>query len=691
MTKLLHMRNYMENFKLSQCPTCGGTRLIKKSDQYICMHCGNIYFNEHADKEYYSLLDMALAQRQTAKFDEAFEIYNMLVNKFHDKDLSDVYFGMFLCEFSVIFENNMQEQPFPSFYAMRKTSCYTNYYYKKAIEQATANKNEEKLKTFEELVENIEYARKTYIAIEKSNRPYDIFICYKKTDNEGNLTPEFEKAKHIYTTLKNLGFKVFFADETINKQAVREWEPHIYYALYTSKAMLVMCSDNDYLNSAWVKNEWKRFISIKTNNENRAPIIPIVSDNFKASELPNALARYQALQYDNDIDTNIKEALLSLTKKVNDQKEFLFTYRKPLNKKLITAIVSIASAIIISISGILAYFNIPRLKYELNVNEYSIVGLFGKIQEINIPSYHKNLPVTQIGNSAFENNTSAISVNIGNQIKKIGSRSFSGMTSLKEVKMSDSVQSMGNYAFYGCNSLITITLSSGLTSISTGALASCEELFSITIPKNIYTIDVAAFYDCNKLAIINYTGTKSEWENVYKGINNGNLLNAYVVCNYEYPVEDEDGDNDGDGSETPPTQQLIFIAPTINYTIGRYFSDTELQYNSTLKQWEVHKAVDYLTATQQPVYAIQDGIVNEVYHNYLEGYVFSITHAQGFVSFYKSVDQVLVSEGQRVVRGQELAKTGTNANEQSDGYHVHLELMHNGYQVDPLEYINTTK
>ena len=135
----------MENF--NQCPTCGGHQLIKKSGTYTCSFCGNVYYDSRINSEFYSLLDLALAQRQTAKFDESFETYNMIINKFQDQDLSDVYFGMFLCEFSVIFESNLSGVPFPSFYHMRKTSCYGNYYYKKAVDLAE-NNNPEKLKIF---------------------------------------------------------------------------------------------------------------------------------------------------------------------------------------------------------------------------------------------------------------------------------------------------------------------------------------------------------------------------------------------------------------------------------------------------------------------------------------------------------------------------------------------------------------
>ena len=667
----------MDYFKFSQCPTCGGHKLIKQGDKFVCSHCENFYYDVKANQEFYSSLDMALTQRQVAKFDDAFEIYNTIVNKYHDYDLSDAYFGMFLCEFNVIFESDLSGEPFPSFYGMRKTSCYSNYYYKKAVEYANKY-DSKKVKIFEQLIEKVDYARKTFMAIEKNNRPYDIFICYKKTDKNGDFTQEFEKAKHLYKYLKSLGFKVFFADETINSQPVREWEPNIYHALYTAKAMIVMCSNNDYLTSPWVQNEWKRFISIKSNDLNRAPVIPVCCGGFKTSELPNTLAKYQALQYSSDIENNIKDALFALTRKVNDEKEFLFKYKKPLNKKIIAAIVAGCSAVVVAAVSVITFFNVPRIKYKKFDNAYSVVGSYGKCKNIIIPAHYKGLPVNKVGDSAFENNESILNVSIGNKVTYIGNRSFAGMKNLKDVVMSNTISSIGDYAFYDCDNLITMKFSSGMTKIPTGLMGSCEKLFSVTIPKSILSIDVAAFFNCSSLSVINYSGTKSEWENVSKGQNNGSLLDAYVVYNYDV------SEDSGDESVAP----LIFIIPTTAYTIGKGYSETELQYNSTLKQWEIHKGIDFLTIDSSPVYAVQDGIVNSIETNYLNGTFFSITHSQGFVSFYYSVQNVQVVEGQHVSRGETIAYTGYSNNEQNEGLHLHFELLHNGVKVNPADYIN---
>ena len=42
--------------------------------------------------------------------------------------------------------------------------------------------------------------------------------------------------------------------------AGEDYEATIYHALQTSRVMLVLCSEPDYVNSRWVRSEWHRYI-----------------------------------------------------------------------------------------------------------------------------------------------------------------------------------------------------------------------------------------------------------------------------------------------------------------------------------------------------------------------------------------------------------------------------------------------
>ena len=130
--------------------------------------------------------------------------------------------------------------------------------------------------------------------------------------------------------------------------------------------------------------------------------------------------------------------------------------------------------------------------------------------------------------------------------------------------------------------------------------------------------------------------------------------------------------------------------PVLNATIYKEYSADALSYNATLKQWEVHKGIDFQTAKGSSVYSILDGTVVDVYSNVLEGSVVVVEHDNGWVSTYASLDEnVSVKEGDAVNRGQVLGNVADTASSELDaGAHLHFSLEDNGKQVDPAAYLN---
>lgn len=132
----------------------------------------------------------------------------------------------------------------------------------------------------------------------------------------------------------------------------------------------------------------------------------------------------------------------------------------------------------------------------------------------------------------------------------------------------------------------------------------------------------------------------------------------------------------------------VYTVPLANATILKDYSSKELQYNDTLKQWQIHKAIDLFSDESLNVLAITDGTVTNVYTNYLEGGVVEISHSDGLVSIYKSLSDVRVKVGDVVTSGQVIGTASDSmAEELNTGAHLHLEMKLNGVTVDPNEYI----
>ncbi len=123
---------------------------------------------------------------------------------------------------------------------------------------------------------------------------------------------------------------------------------------------------------------------------------------------------------------------------------------------------------------------------------------------VTIPATIDGLPVTSIGNYAFDG-TSLTSVTIGNSVTSIGDRAFSG-TSLTSVTIGNSVTSIGNYAFSSCRSLTSVTIGNSVTRIENYAFYDCDSLTSVTIGNSVTSIGNYAFYECRRLTSIYFLG-----------------------------------------------------------------------------------------------------------------------------------------------------------------------------------------
>lgn len=62
-----------------------------------------------------------------------------------------------------------------------------------------------------------------------------------------------------------------------------------------------------------------------------------------------------------------------------------------------------------------------------------------------------------------------------------------------------------------------------------------------------------------------------------------------------------------------------------------------------------------------------------------------VDHGDGYTSLYGHCSELLVSQGQRVSRGQIIARVGSTG--WSTGPHLHFEVRYNGETVDPLDYV----
>lgn len=141
--------------------------------------------------------------------------------------------------------------------------------------------------------------------------------------------------------------------------------------------------------------------------------------------------------------------------------------------------------------------------------------------------------------------------------------------------------------------------------------------------------------------------------------------------------------------EPVSTEVVSFTMPVASTNVAMGFSNTELQYNSTLNSWRAHYGVDLLTDVGSEVFAVLDGTVKSVTTDQLNGTVIVLTHKDGLETVYGSLNKnVKVNVGDSVLRGQQIGAVDLSAtNEANEGAHLHFEVLENGNNVDPGIYI----
>lgn len=175
-----------------------------------------------------------------------------------------------------------------------------------------------------------------------------------------------------------------------------------------------------------------------------------------------------------------------------------------------------------------------------------------------------------------------------------------------------------------------------------------------------------------------------------------------IITKYDGAIEDEKINyvtNVILSNDTPvvSTNDIMIIRPyndpavKIGKNFYNYKSDEESQKNAIVyyeNTYIQNSGIDYIKNEEFDVVSVLDGTVLSVNNNDLLGNTIEIKHDNKFISVYQGLSTITVKEGDTIIQGQVLGKSGISKINSELGNHLHFELFKDGQVVNPEEYYN---
>ena len=273
-----------------KCKMCGGDiDFIPGATYGTCEYCGSTSTIPQAeDENKLNRYNRANHFRRQCEFDKAVAAYEKILEQ--DDTDAEAHWGAVISRFGIEYvEDPATHQRIPTCHRVQVASILTDEDYLAAVENAP---DEESRRIYQEEAARIAEIQKGILAISANEKPYDVFICYKETDENGQRTRDSQWAQDVYYGLTEQGLKVFFSRITLEEKLGQQYEPYIFAALNSAKVMVVIGSRPEYFNAVWVKNEWRRYLSLMKHDHKRL-LIPCYRD-MDPYDLPEELSMLQS-------------------------------------------------------------------------------------------------------------------------------------------------------------------------------------------------------------------------------------------------------------------------------------------------------------------------------------------------------------------------------------------------------------
>ena len=272
-----------------KCKMCGGDIEISADKTFgTCEYCGSTMTLPKVDDEQRAAaFNRGNHFRRSGEFDKALAVYERIVAE--DDNDAEAHWCCALCRFGIEYvEDPATYEWLPTCHRASFDSFLEDVDYLAAVEHSDGITRRQYQKDAAKIAE----VQRGILATSQNEQPFDVFLCYKETGEDGQRTRDSLMAQEVYYELTEQGYRVFFARITLEDKAGAEYEPYIFAALNSAKVMVVIGTKPEHFNAVWVKNEWSRFLSMMKKDRSKL-LLPCYRD-MDPYDLPEALSVLQS-------------------------------------------------------------------------------------------------------------------------------------------------------------------------------------------------------------------------------------------------------------------------------------------------------------------------------------------------------------------------------------------------------------
>ena len=272
-----------------KCKMCGGDIELTADKTFgTCEYCGStMTLPKVSDEQRAAAFNRGNHFRRIGEFDKALAVYERIVQE--DDTDAEAHWCCALCRFGIEYvEDPTTYEWLPTCHRASFDNFLEDVDYLAAVEHSDGITRRQYQKDAAKIAE----VQRGILATSQNEEPFDVFICYKESDENGERTRDSILAQDIYYRLTEQGRRVFFARITLEDKAGTEYEPYIFAALHSAKVMIAVGTKPEYFNAVWVKNEWSRFLSLM-KKDRRKLLLPCYRD-MDPYDLPEQLGILQS-------------------------------------------------------------------------------------------------------------------------------------------------------------------------------------------------------------------------------------------------------------------------------------------------------------------------------------------------------------------------------------------------------------